>query len=77
VAGDLRRRFTRLRSPATIGALVDGLRVTHEKDDVILQRGMDLFQPLHKSMTTVPAVGQNERLGRVRARRTKRTGKKR
>jgi hypothetical protein len=53
IVHDLDVKDARFQPPeaATLGALIEGLRATHDDDDVALQAGMDLFQALHRSMT--------------------------
>jgi hypothetical protein len=61
IVHDLDLKDARFQPPeaATIGGLVEGLRGSHERDDVILQRGMDLFQALHVSLSAAAPTGQN------------------
>lgn len=62
IVHDLDLKDGRFQPPeaATVGALVEGLRATHAEDDIALQRGMDLFQALYRSMTGVTPVGTTD-----------------
>jgi hypothetical protein len=69
IVHDLDLKDARFRPPEapTVGALVEGIRATDADDDVALQRGIDLFQALYRSMAGAiqPAA--------VRRRRTRAT----
>lgn len=71
IVHDIDLKDARYQPPeaATLGALVEGVRAANDRDDVILQRGVDLFQALYKSMIGVSAAAQSER----RARKKKKT----
>jgi len=74
IVHDLDLKDARFRPPeaATVGALVDGIRATHDDDTTALARGIDLFQALHRSMASMTSVGTAVRRRRARSKRAPR-----
>jgi hypothetical protein len=64
IVHDIDLKDSRFQPPeaATLGALVEGVRAGNDDDDTMLERGIDLFQALYKSM--IAALPGKSRKGR-------------
>ncbi len=60
-------RFGRVEAPV-VGALVEGLRGMHRRDDVLLEQGIGLFEALYQGSLAPPQPSVRQRGARVAAR---------
>jgi hypothetical protein len=70
IVHDLDMKETRYAAPeaAAVGRLVDGLRHLHADDQLLLQRGMEMFEALARSFES-GGEGRRDTAGRKRERR--------
>jgi hypothetical protein len=53
-------RFGRLEAPV-LGALVEGLRELHDRDEPLLEHGISLFEALYRGRSVPPGAGARQR----------------
>ncbi len=55
---DLKDEQYHVPEEAVVGRLVEGLRQLHAKDEELLERGMEMFEALHRSFTHHPVAAR-------------------
>jgi hypothetical protein len=55
---DLKDEQYHVPEEAVVGRLVEGLRQLHTKDEELLERGMEMFEALHRSFTHHPVAAR-------------------
>ena len=66
-------RFGRTDAPV-LGALVEGLRALHDRDEALLEHGITLFEALYRGRDVPPAARSARKRGAAGTRATTRTG---
>ncbi len=75
IVHDLDLKDGRFRAPesATVGAVIDGLRLAHADDHELLDRGMTLFESLYRSFEQATKRPQPRRVARPQSSRKDRS----